>query len=70
MKRVITGEKDGRSYFAHVGEVDAIESDGFVIGLAGVVVAGDGHVCLPGRPFLPGQATGGWRRTRCRRAAG
>lgn len=21
MKRVITGEKDGRSYFAHVGEV-------------------------------------------------
>jgi mannose-6-phosphate isomerase-like protein (cupin superfamily) len=33
MKRVITGEKDGRSYFAHVGEVDAIESDGFVMRL-------------------------------------
>jgi hypothetical protein len=33
MKPVITGEKDGRSYFAHVGEVDAIESDGFVMRL-------------------------------------
>jgi hypothetical protein len=30
----------------------------FGVGLAGVVVADDGHACLPGRPFLPGQATG------------
>jgi len=34
MKRVITGEKDGRSYFAHVGEVEAVASHGFVMRLA------------------------------------
>jgi hypothetical protein len=34
MKRVITGEKDGQSYFAHVGDVEALESHGFVMRLA------------------------------------
>ena len=29
MKRVITGERDGKSFFAHVGEVDAVASHGF-----------------------------------------
>ncbi len=29
MKRVITGERDGVGYFAHVGEVEAVSSHGF-----------------------------------------
>jgi hypothetical protein len=29
MKRVITGERDGRSYLAHVGDVEPVESQGF-----------------------------------------
>ena len=29
MKRVITGERDGRSFLAHVGDVEAVSSHGF-----------------------------------------